>query len=73
MPNKADVRARALVIQLARLGDVVQTLPAITALRAQGDVSLDLLCAVSFGQLARAIPGIDRVLPWEGTKWQCWA
>lgn len=73
MPNKADVRARALVIQLARLGDVVQTLPAITALRAQGDVSLDLLCAVSFGRLARAIPGIDRVLPWEGTKWQCWA
>lgn len=73
MPNKAEAIPRALVIQLARLGDVVQTIPAITALRDRGDERLDLLCAAPFSQLARAIPGIDLVLPWEGPKWQCWA
>jgi ADP-heptose:LPS heptosyltransferase len=62
---------RALVIQLARLGDLVQTLPAITALRTRhAETPLDLLCPSHLTEVGRMVPGIDKVLAWDGAAWQ---
>lgn len=62
---------RALVIQLARLGDLLQTMPAITALRAsEAAITLDVLCPAQLSPIARFIPGIETVLEWDGTVWQ---
>lgn len=62
---------RELIIQLARLGDLVQTLPAITALKARNPVStLDLLCPSQLAPIARLFPGIARVLEWDGPGWR---
>jgi len=61
---------RALLIQLARLGDVVQTIPAITALKeAHADWNLDLLCPAHLEEVGRIIPGITAVVPWDGAAW----
>jgi heptosyltransferase I len=62
--------SRALVIQLARLGDLVQTIPAITALKeAHAGWTLDLLCPAHLDGIGRALPGISRVVKWDGTIW----
>ncbi len=61
---------RALLIQLARLGDLVQTIPAITSLHERhADWVLDLLCPISLEGLGRMFPGISRVVPWDGMAW----
>ncbi|MCP9447617.1 MAG: glycosyltransferase family 9 protein [Nitrospira sp.] len=66
--------ARTLVVQLARLGDLIQTIPAITALRmANPEGGLDLLCPSSLAPIGRLIPGIDQVLEWDGAVWHRWA
>lgn len=65
--------SRAVLIQLARLGDLLQSLPAIRALKAGGTDSLDLLCPAPFTPLASRFPGIDRVLSWDGLQWGAWA
>lgn len=65
--------SRAVLIQLARLGDLVQSLPAIAALKASGIGSLDLVCPAPFAALASLFSDIDRVLPWDGLKWRTWA
>lgn len=65
---------RHLVIQLARLGDVVQTLPALDALRqAHPHRGLDLLCAAPLAAVAAGSGLCDRVLPWDGPRWHAWA
>jgi ADP-heptose:LPS heptosyltransferase len=65
---------RALIVQLARLGDLVQSLPAITALRTHlRDAEMDLLCAAPLTGIGSCVPGIDRVLPWEVERWRAWA
>lgn len=62
---------RALVIQLARLGDLLQTVPAIEALaEEEPHVELDLLCPSSLAAIGRLIPKIRRVLEWDGAQWQ---
>lgn len=62
---------RALVVQLARVGDLVQSLPAIEALKAQyQDCRFDLLCAAPLVSLATLFPSIARVLPWDGEHWR---
>ncbi len=62
---------RALVIQLARLGDLLQSLPAITGLRARySETQLDLLCPAHLADVGRLIPGITNVLEWDGAAWQ---
>ena len=62
---------RALVIQLARLGDLLQSLPAITALRARHpDTQFDLLCPSHLADVGRLLPGIEKVLEWDGAAWQ---
>ncbi|MCA1957964.1 MAG: glycosyltransferase family 9 protein [Nitrospira sp.] len=66
--------ARTLVVQLARLGDLIQTIPAITALKmADQTRGLDLLCPSLLTPIGRLIPGVDRVLEWDGTVWHRWA
>lgn len=62
---------RALVVQLARVGDLVQSLPAIEALKAgHPDCRFDLLCAAPLASLASLFPSISRALPWDGGQWR---
>jgi ADP-heptose:LPS heptosyltransferase len=62
---------RALVIQLARLGDLLQSLPAITQLHArQPETQFDLLCPSHLSEVGRLLPGIEKVLEWDGAAWQ---
>ncbi|MEQ1792861.1 MAG: glycosyltransferase family 9 protein [Nitrospira sp.] len=66
--------SRTLIIQLARLGDLVQTMPMIAALRKQCPRdTIDLLCPEPLRDLGTLIPGIDRVIGWNGTQWHRWA
>ena len=49
--------SRALVIQLARLGDLLQSLPAITQLRARyPETEFDLLCPSHLAEVGRLLP-----------------
>ena len=62
---------RALVIQLARLGDLIQTIPAIEAIKASdSSLALDLLCPAPLSPIGRMIPGIAAVLEWDGAAWR---
>ena len=66
--------ARTLVIQLARLGDLVQSMPAIAALRKQcPQDTIDLLCPQPLRDLGTMIPGVDTVIGWDGARWHRWA
>jgi len=66
--------SRSLLIQLARLGDLIQSLPAITSLHtAFPEQNLDLLCAAPLVSLGQLLPGIQRVYPWEGERWHALA
>lgn len=66
--------SRSLIIQLARLGDLIQSLPAISSLHLYFlDQSLDLLCAAPLVPLGQLFPGIQRVYPWEGERWHALA
>lgn len=63
--------ARALVIQLARLGDLLQTAPAIAAIKASNPgLTVDLLCPSQLSPIGRMLPGIAKVLEWDGIAWQ---
>lgn len=65
---------RSLLIQLARLGDLLQTLPAMTALKRQAPgEALDLLCPAPLTPIVSLFPGIDRALAWEPDRWGQWA
>lgn len=62
---------RALVIQLARLGDLIQTVPAMTAIKAADPArTLDLLCPAQLSPIGRMLPGIAAVLEWDGIAWR---
>jgi ADP-heptose:LPS heptosyltransferase len=62
---------RALIVQLARLGDLLQTLPAITSIKAADpSLTLDLLCPAPLAPIGRMLPGISGVLEWDGLAWQ---
>ncbi|GJL62325.1 MAG: hypothetical protein NPIRA04_09790 [Nitrospirales bacterium] len=59
-----------LVIQLARLGDLLQTLPAIASLRGRyPDEELDLLCAKPLVSIGSFFPGVRHIFPWDGNEW----
>jgi ADP-heptose:LPS heptosyltransferase len=63
--------ARALVIQLARLGDLLQTVPAIAAIKSGNPgLTVDLLCPSQLSPIGRMLPGIANVLEWDGNAWQ---
>jgi len=74
MPHEPSAEHRDLVIQLARLGDLVQSLPAIEALleTAQGR-TLDVLCAAPLTPVLEGDRRIGRVIPWNGDQWRLWA
>ena len=62
------------MIQLARLGDLVQSLPVIASLTAQyPHRPLDLLCAASLADLAHLFPNVGHVVKWNGAQWHAWA
>ncbi len=62
------------MIQLARLGDLVQSLPAIASLTAQyPHRTLDLLCPAPLVDLAMLFPEVGHVLKWNGAQWHAWA
>lgn len=66
--------ARALVVQLARLGDLMQSAPALLALKAQDpDRLIDVLCPAPVTTLAVCLPGVSRVIPWDGIRWSTFA
>jgi heptosyltransferase-1 len=74
MRHDEDATARTLLIQLARLGDLVQSLPAIASLTAQyPHRSLDLLCPMPLADLGRLFPKVGHVLKWNGAQWHAWA
>lgn len=62
------------MIQLARMGDLVQSLPAIASLTSRNQRrSLDLLCPAPLADLARLFPEVGHVLEWNGAQWHAWA
>ena len=74
MPHESSPEHRDLVMQMARLGDLVQTLPAIEALQeAYPERRLDVLCAAPLTGVLDAVRGIGRVIPWDGAQWRTWA
>lgn len=74
MRHDGDVTARTLLIQLARLGDLVQSLPAIASLTDRyPHRSLDLLCPAPLAELGQFFPKVRHVLKWNGAQWHLWA
>jgi ADP-heptose:LPS heptosyltransferase len=62
---------RVLIVQLARLGDLLQTVPAITAIKAADpSLTVDLLCPTPLSPIGRLLPGVDGVLEWDGLEWR---
>lgn len=59
------------MVQLARLGDLIQTVPAIMALKsADPALVMDLLCPASLAPIGRMLPGIATVLEWDSMAWR---
>ncbi|MEK6801138.1 MAG: glycosyltransferase family 9 protein [Nitrospirota bacterium] len=74
MPHEPSAARRDLLIQLARLGDLVQTLPAVEALQeVYPDRTLDVLCAAPLTAVLAGARHIGRVIPWDGAQWRAWA
>ncbi len=65
---------RAIVIQLARLGDLVQSAPALEALQTrEPGWFCDLLCPAVYADIGACLPGVRRVVPWDGGAWHGFA
>lgn len=67
---------RILIIQLKRIGDLILTAPALSALRsAMPDAELVLVTSAPMAELARCIPAVDRVIPYRarGLNMEAWA
>ena len=74
MPHEATSEGRGLLVQLARMGDLVQSLPAVEALReTYPERSLDVLCATAVAPILEGSRAIRRVIPWGGAQWRAWA
>ena len=64
------MRPRGLFIQLARLGDLVQSFPAFSSLTQNfSGTSFDLLCPGPLVPLARLFPDVHEVYTWNGPDW----
>ncbi len=62
--------SRTLLVQFARLGDLVQSLPVISSLHIRNPhQKIDLLCAEPLVSLGQLFPGIQRVYSWQGEQW----
>ena len=74
MQHDEGATERRLLIQLARLGDLVQSLPAFASLTSRDPQGpLDLLCPAPLADIARLFPDVGRVVPWNGAQWHRWA
>jgi ADP-heptose:LPS heptosyltransferase len=74
MLRDSPSNGRSLLIQLARLGDLVQSLPAVEALQEQHpDRPLDFLCPSPMAPILSGCRSVHRVLPWDGMQWRSWA
>jgi ADP-heptose:LPS heptosyltransferase len=74
MPHESSPKHRDLLIQLARLGDLVQTLPAIEALQAAyPERTLDVVCAAPLTAVLGGAGHLGCVIPWDGAQWRTWA
>ncbi|MEK7761976.1 MAG: glycosyltransferase family 9 protein [Nitrospirota bacterium] len=74
MQHDDEAGERRLLTQLARLGDLVQSLPAFVSLTARDPHRpLDLLCPAPLADIARLFPEVGRVVQWNGTQWHRWA
>jgi heptosyltransferase I len=61
---------RVLIVRLSSMGDVVQTLPALTdATRAKPDARFDWAVAEPFAQIPAWHAGVDRVIPTALHRW----
>ena len=70
MPIWSADLPRMLIVQLARLGDLLQSLPALSSLREKyPDTFFDLLCPSPLALLGELIPGIQQTIPWNGEDW----
>lgn len=70
MPSWGSNFPRALIVQLARLGDLLQSLPVLSSLCEKfPDTSFDLLCPSPLVCLGEMFPGIQRTIPWNGEDW----
>lgn len=57
---------RLLVVNLTRMGDVIQTTPLVEGLRARHpEAWIGLLVLEGFLGIARLVPGVDEVLAWD--------
>lgn len=57
---------RILIVNLTRLGDLLQTSPTVAALRARHpEARIVFLAEKNFAEACRGVPGIDRVLAWD--------
>ena len=70
MPSWCSDLPRTLIIQLARLGDLLQSLPVLSSLHERfPDASYDLLCPLPLVCLGKIFPGIQQTIPWNGEDW----
>ena len=70
MPSASMEISRILMVQLARLGDLLQSLPALSSLQETFPNSrFDLLCPFPLISLGKMFPGIQEVIPWKGEDW----
>lgn len=61
---KAKPEEHILVIQLAKLGDYLQTTPLLSALKAENPTRrLTVLCALNQAETASRTPAVDQVIP----------
>jgi predicted lipopolysaccharide heptosyltransferase III len=69
-PRRRSFTVKILVLQLKRIGDLILTVPAITALRKNlPEATIHLAIAHSCRELAPAIPDADRILIAKG-RWR---
>lgn len=62
--------SRTLLIQLARLGDLIQSIPVISSLHTHyPHQAIDLLCAEPLVPLGKLFLDIQRVYSWKGELW----
>ena len=63
--------SKSIVVQLARLGDLMQSAPAILSLSLrEANTGMDVLCADPLTVLARCLPGVERAVGWDGIPWR---
>ncbi len=69
MPNLSSDLPRALIIQLARLGDLLQSLPVLSSLRERfSHRTFNLLCPQPLVDLGKLFPGVQQAISWNGEE-----